>query len=204
MVPRGVGTMIAMMFAGRMAIRFDPRILMTFGATLMSWSLWEMSYWTPHVSVQTLIVIGAVQGFGMGFVFVPMNLVAFATLAPQFRTDGTGLTNLMRNIGSAIGVSLTTTVLAYSVQMIHSQLIRVATPFNRALGVNGPSMMMNPQIPFGLQNLNGLIETRAEIQAYANDFLFMFYISLAAFPVIWMMKRPVFAAGEKVEVEVME
>ena len=204
MVPRGVGTMIAMMFAGRMALKFDPRVLMTFGALLMSWSLWDMSYWTPDVSIQTLVVVGVVQGFGMGFVFVPMNLVAFATLTPRFRTDGTGLTNLMRNIGSAIGVSLTTTVLAYSVQMIHSQLIRAATPFNRALGVNGPSLMMNPQIPFGLQNLNGLIETRAEIQAYANDFLFMFYISLAAFPVIWLMKRPVFAAGEKVEIEVME
>ena len=64
-----------------------------------------------------------VQGLGMGLVFVPMNLVAFATLSPQLRTDGAGLTNLMRNIGSAIGVSLTTTVLANSVQTIHAQLV---------------------------------------------------------------------------------
>jgi DHA2 family multidrug resistance protein len=204
MVPRGIGTMIAMMFAGRMALRFDPRVMMTFGATLMSWSLWAMSYWTPQISIQTLIVVGFVQGFGMGFVFVPMNLVAFATLAPQFRTDGTGLTNLMRNIGSAIGVSLTTTVLAYSVQMIHAQNARFGSVFNRALGVNAQSLMMSPQIPFGVANLNGLIEMRAEIQAYANDFLFMFYISLAAFPVIWLMKRPNFNPGEKVEIEVME
>ncbi|HWA18742.1 MAG TPA: DHA2 family efflux MFS transporter permease subunit [Devosia sp.] len=204
MVPRGIGTMIAMMFAGRMALKFDQRLLMTFGGMLMSWSLWEMSKWTPDVSVQTLVTVGVVQGFGMGFVFVPMNLVAFATLAPQFRTDGTGLTNLMRNIGSAIGVSITTTVLAYSVQMIHAQLTRFGTPFNRALGVNAPSLMMNPQLPFGLQNLNGLIELRAQIEAYANDFLFMFYISLAAFPIIWMMKRPNFMPGARVEVEVVE
>ena len=39
--------------------------------------------------------------------------------------------------------------------------------------------MMNPQIPFGLANLNSLIEYRAQVQAYANDFLFMFLISLA-------------------------
>jgi DHA2 family multidrug resistance protein len=204
MVPRGIGTMIAMMFAGRMALRFDQRLLMTLGGMLMSWSLWEMSRWTPEVSVQTLVTVGVVQGFGMGFVFVPMNLVAFATLAPQFRTDGTGLTNLMRNIGSAIGVSITTTVLAYSIQMIHAQLTRFGTPFNRALGVNAPSLMMNPQLPFGLQNLNGLIELRAQIEAYANDFLFMFYISLAAFPIIWMMKRPNFMPGARVEVEVVE
>ncbi len=45
---------------------------------------------------------------------------------------------------------------------------------------------------------------RAEIQAYANDFLFMFYISLAAFPIIWLMRRPNFAPGKPVEIEVME
>ncbi|HTT96976.1 MAG TPA: DHA2 family efflux MFS transporter permease subunit [Rhizomicrobium sp.] len=204
MVPRGIGTMIAMMFAGRMALKFDPRILMTFGTALMAWSLWNMSYWTPQVGVSTLVLTTGIQGFGMGFVFVPMNLVAFATLAPQFRTDGTGLTNLMRNIGSAIGVSLTTTILAYSVQMIHSQNVRFGSVFNRALGVNGESLMMSPQIPFGVGNLNSLIEYRAEVQAYANDFLFMFYIALAAFPVIWLMKRPNFNPGEKVEIEVME
>ncbi len=204
MVPRGFGTMMAMLFAGRMALRFDPRMMMTFGAALMSWSLWNMSSWTPDINVWTIINVGFVQGFGMGFVFVPMNLVAFATLAPQFRTDGAGLTNLMRNIGSAIGVSVTTTVLAYSVQMIHSQLSRYGSQFNRALGVNAQSLMMSPQIPFGLQNLNGLIETRAEVQAYANDFLFMFYISLPTFLVIWMMKKPVFSAGEAPKIEVME
>ncbi|HVZ90743.1 MAG TPA: hypothetical protein VG843_03750, partial [Rhizomicrobium sp.] len=86
----------------------------------------------------------------------------------------------------------------------HAQLTRFGTPFNRALGVNAPSLMMNPQLPFGLQNLNGLIELRAQIEAYANDFLFMFYISLAAFPIIWMMKRPNFMPGARVEVEVVE
>jgi DHA2 family multidrug resistance protein len=65
--------------------------------------------------------------------------------------------------------------------------------------------MMNPQIPFGLANLNGLIEYRAAVQAYANDFLFMFYASLPVFLVIWLMKRPVFAAGAPApKMEVMD
>jgi DHA2 family multidrug resistance protein len=132
-----------------------------------------------------------------------MNMVAFATLAPHFRTDGAGLTNLMRNIGSAIGVSLTTTILASSAQTIHSQLAGYASPFNRGLAVNGPSLMMNPQIPFGLANLNSLIEYRAQVQAYANDFLFMFYVSLPVFVVIWLMKRPSFA-GVTPKIEVVE
>jgi DHA2 family multidrug resistance protein len=193
MVPRGLGTMFAMMFAGRLTMKMDPRLLMTVGAALLVWSMWAMTSWTPSVGVTDLSIVTFVQGIGMGLVFVPMNLVAFATLSAQFRTDGASLTNLMRNIGSAIGVSITTTVLANSMQTVHAQLAHYATPFNRALGVNSESMFMNPLIPFGMNSLNGLIEYRAQVQAYANDFLFMFYISLPVFLVIWMMKRPSFA-----------
>jgi DHA2 family multidrug resistance protein len=205
MVPRGLGTMFAMLFAGRLTMKMDPRLLMTVGAAFLVWSMWAMTSWTPDVSVTTISTVSFVQGLGMGLVFVPMNLVAFATLGPQFRTDGAGLTNLMRNIGSAVGVSLTTNILANSVQTIHAQLSQYAAPFNRALGVNAESMFMNPLIPFGMGGLNSLIEYRAQVQAYANDFLFMFYISLPVFVVIWLMKRPVFAANApKPEIETVD
>jgi DHA2 family multidrug resistance protein len=204
MVPRGLGTFLAMTFAGRLAMKVDPRLLMTGGAVLLCWSMWAMTSWTPDIDVTSIFIVTFVQGLGMGLLFVPMSLVAFATLAPHLRTDGAGLSNLMRNIGSAIGVSLTTTVLSNSVQTIHSQLAHVASPFNRGLAVNAPSLMMNPEIPFGMGNLNSLIEYRAQVQAYANDFLFMFFISLPVFVVIWMMKRPVFDVGAKHEIEVME
>jgi DHA2 family multidrug resistance protein len=195
MVPRGLGVMFAMIFAGRLTLKLDPRLLMTAGALLLVWSIWDMTGWTPAVGALQISTVTFIQGLGMGLVFVPMNMVAFATLAPYLRTDGAGLTNLSRNIGSAVGVSITTTVLASSVQSIHSQLSQFASPFNRGLAVNAPSLMMNPQIPFGLANLNGLIEFRAQVQAYANDFLFMFYVSLPVFLVIWMMKRPSFVAA---------
>ncbi|HEX4117823.1 MAG TPA: DHA2 family efflux MFS transporter permease subunit [Rhizomicrobium sp.] len=204
MVPRGLGVMFAMVFAGRLTMKMDPRVIMTAGAALLLWSLWAMTDWTPDVSEGTVSTVTFIQGVGMGLVFVPMNLVAFATLTPQMRTDGAGLTNLMRNIGSAIGVSLTTTILANSVQTIHAQLSGRASMFNRALGVNGASMYMNPQIPFGLANLNSLIEYRSQVQAYANDFLFMFLISLPVFVIIWLMKRPSFAAGQTPKVEVVD
>jgi DHA2 family multidrug resistance protein len=205
MAPRGFGTMFAMMFAGRMALRIDPRLLMTLGTSLLLWSMWEMSTWTPQVNNTTLMVVTFFQGFGMGFVFVPMNLTAFATMPAQFRTDGSALSNLVRNIGSAIGVSFSTAVLGGSVQTMHSMLAHYASPFNRALGVNAPAMMMNPQIPFGLQTLNGLIEMRAEVAGFANDFLFMFYISLPALLIIWLMRRPNLLALQPMDkVEVTE
>jgi DHA2 family multidrug resistance protein len=204
MVPRGLGVMFAMIFAGRLTMKMDPRLLMTVGAAMLIWSMWDMTAWTPSVSVGAISWVTFVQGLGMGLVFVPMNLVAFATLAPHLRTDGAGLTNLMRNIGSAVGVSITTVVLSNSIQAIHSQLAQHASPFNRALGVNSASMFFNPQIPFGLAGFNGLLQYRATVQAYANDFLFMFYISLPVFLVIWMMRRPSFAASAPPPIEAMD
>jgi MFS transporter, DHA2 family, multidrug resistance protein len=191
LAPRGVGTMFAMLFAGRLAFRFDPRYLMTGGVLLLLWSIWEMSRWTPEIAASSLVFTTFVQGIGMGFIFVPMNLVAFATLPPVYRTDGTALINLIRNVGMAVGVSITTTVLASGVQVAHSQLAEHVTPFNRALSQNAPSLMWNPQLPFALQQLNGVVEYNAQVIAYANDFLFMFFISLPALLVIFLMKKPV-------------
>lgn len=191
LAPRGVGTMFAMLFAGRLAFRFDPRYLMTGGVLLLLWSIWEMSRWTPEIAASSLVFTTFVQGIGMGFIFVPMNLVAFATLPPVYRTDGTALINLIRNVGMAVGVSITTTVLASGLQIAHSQLAEHVTPFNRALSQNAPSLMWNPQLPFGLQQLNGVVEYNAQVIAYANDFLFMFFISLPALLVIFLMKKPV-------------
>jgi DHA2 family multidrug resistance protein len=185
-------------------MKVDPRLIMTAGAAALAWSMWQTMYWTPGVSVAAIAGVTFIQGVGMGLVFVPMNMLAFATLSPQLRTDGAGLSNLMRNIGSAIGVSLTSSILASSVQTIHSQLASHASVFNRALGVNGPSLMMSPQIPFGLANLNSLIEYRAQVQAYSNDFCFMFLVSLPVFAIIWLMRRPSFTAGTTPKIEVVD
>jgi len=87
---------------------------------------------------------------------------------------------------------------------MHSQLSGYASGFNRALGVNGPGVMMNPQMPFGLANLNGLMELRAQIVAYSNDFLFMTYVSLPAFLIIWLMRKPNFSAQQPAQAEAME
>jgi DHA2 family multidrug resistance protein len=183
-----------------MALKFDPRYLIGIGTSLLAWSMWEMSGWTPAIDPWTLTWVTFFQGIGMGLVFVPMNLIAFATMPQYLRTDGTAVMNLMRNVGSAIGVSITTTVLTSSIQINHAQLASHVNPFNRALGVNAPSMMWNPQLPFGLAQINGIIEHNAQVIAYANDFLFMFFISLPALVVVMMMRKVHLAPGTKAEV----
>ncbi len=190
MMPRGVGTMLAMAMVGRLAMRFDARKVITFGTILLLATTYEMSRWTPEVTSSRMAWIGFIQGFGMGFIFVPMNLIAFATIAPQIRTDASAIMNLLRNIGAAISVSLTTVVLTSSTQIVHAQVAEQVDPFNRALAVNAPAMMWNPQLPHGLMSIDSVISRAAVQIAYANDFLFLFYISLPAVVLVWFMRRP--------------
>jgi DHA2 family multidrug resistance protein len=201
MAPRGVGTMIAMVIAGRVASWIDSRHIIAFGACLILWSMWEMSKWTPSVSAWSMIDVTFVQGLGMGLVFVPMNLVAFATLSAVYRTDGSAMINLMRNVGSAIGVSVTTTILANGTQTAHSALAAHASSFNRALSVGMQGMMWNPKIPMTAQMLNHVVDTNAQIIAYSNDFIFMLLVSIPSLLVVFFMKKPpTLAAGEKLEI----
>src|SRR5260370_14875671 len=106
LAPRGVGTMAAMLIVGQLIRYIDARVLIATGLGMTGLSLYLMTGFTPDVSQGTLIRTGLLQGVGLGFVFVPLGTVAFGTLAPALRTQGTGLFNLMRNIGASIGISM--------------------------------------------------------------------------------------------------
>ena len=195
-----------MLFVGRIVMKVDPRGLMAFGASILIWSLWEMSRWTPDIDSQTLAFTTFMQGVGMGFIFVPANIYAFATLPQPLRTDGASIINLVRNVGSAIGVSVTTTVLTSSTQIMYAQLSTHASPFNRALTVNAPSLLLNPQIPLGATMLNGMVLQQATIAAYADVFLLMFYISLPILILIVLLRKTQLlpSAAPAAEMEAME
>ena len=129
----------------------------------------------------------------MGLIFTPLQLVAFATMPGSLRTDGTSLMNLIRNVGSAIGISITTTFLSNTMQAVHADLTRFATPFNRGLAINGPALFQNIQLTPTRLAYDVALRIRAAIDAYASDFRFMFYVSVIAFPVIWMLERPAYS-----------
>ncbi len=190
MAPRGVGTMVAMMIAGRLSNRMDPRLLMLGGIVMMTVAVWYMTAWTPDVSSSAIVSTTMLQGFGMGFVFIPLQVVAFATLDPKYRTDGAALFSLMRNIGSAIGVSLAVVLLTQSTAIMHAQFAEQITPFNRALEVGPAGLFMNPHMPMGLSALNAEIARRSSIIGYGNVFEAMLFAGMPAALALLLMRRP--------------
>jgi DHA2 family multidrug resistance protein len=193
MAPRGLGTMAAMLIAGRLSNRVDPRLLMGFGISVLAWSLYRMTSWTPDVSEWTMIVNTMLQGAGLGFVFIPLQVSAFATLDPALRTEGTALLSLLRNVGSAIGISVTSALVAQNQQIEHSVLSGYITPLNRAF--EGAWSALSPATAHGVQVLNGLVNRQAEIIAYNNDWKLMMLMSLPMLLLLLLMRGPKKDAG---------
>jgi len=190
MAPRGIGTMGAMMLAGRLAAKTDPRKLMALGVLLLCWSLWQMTHWTPDVAQSTLIIAIIVQGAGLGFVFIPLQVIAFATLAPGLRTDGASLFSLFRNIGAAIGVSITSGLLAHNTQALHAEIGAYVTPFNRALQTGAVRHLWDPANAHGAALLDRIVNQQAQIIAYMDDYKLMIFTTLPALLLLVLMRRP--------------
>jgi DHA2 family multidrug resistance protein len=133
LAPRGVGTMVAMLVVGQLIRLVDARLLIATGLGITGLSLYLMTGFTPDVSQGTLIRTGLMQGFGIGFVFVPLGTVAFGTLAPALRTQGAGLFNLMRNIGASIGISLMSYLLVRNSAITQAALVEHITPYRQVV-----------------------------------------------------------------------
>jgi MFS transporter, DHA2 family, multidrug resistance protein len=188
LAPRGIGTMVAMMIVGRLIGRIDPRALVLFGLLATASVLWEMAGFTPDVSQRTLIWTGVLQGLGLGFMFVPLSTIAFATLEPRYRTEGTALFSLVRNIGSSIGISIVVFLLSRNTQVMHSELVQHVTPYNEALLQPGVSQLWNLGSAAGRAALNSEITRQALIIAYADDFKLMMIVALSAIPLVFFLQ----------------
>jgi DHA2 family multidrug resistance protein len=190
LAPRGVGTMVSMAIIGRLVERFDPRYLILAGIVISAYALWAMSLFDRNVSLTALMWTGMVQGVGIGMVFVPMSSVAFSTLDMRYRTDGSGVYNLARNIGSSVGISILMGSLAVYVRANRERLVTHINPFNPLLNEHGISTYADPQSMQGLEILNRIVEQEAVMLGYINDFQAMVLITVIAAPLLLLL-RPV-------------
>ena len=188
LAPRGVGTMAAMLLAGQLIRFVDARLLIATGLGITAFSLYLMTSFTPDVSQGTLVRTGLLQGFGIGFVFVALGTVAFGTLPPALRTQGTGLFNLMRNIGASIGISMMGYLLVRNSAVTQAGLVEHVTPFRQVIRDHGQQLGL--AIPGGRAALAQLVTAQAESVAFIDNFKLMMFVSLLAIPLVMLVQRP--------------
>ncbi len=109
--PRGLGAMASMVMVGLLVRKIDARYLMTFGFALLGASTWMLGNISLEIGMSSVVIPNILNGFAMGFVFVPLTTVTLSRLRKQEMGNATGIYNLMRNIGGSVGIATVTTML---------------------------------------------------------------------------------------------
>jgi DHA2 family multidrug resistance protein len=202
MGPRGVGTMAAMLVVGRLTELLDIRVLLGIGLGLTAWGFYAMTGWTPAVSQTEIVVVGVVQGAGLGFLFVPLSAVSLATLPAERRTEGAGVYNLSRNIGSSVGISVVNALLTTNTQVNHADLAVHVNAVNRAFDDPTIAQFWNPLTAAGRAALDAMITQQAQIIAYIDDYKLLMIATLALIPLLVVFKPSAHRGGGHAAVEV--
>jgi DHA2 family multidrug resistance protein len=196
LMPRGVGILVSMQVSGLMMRRgIDARPVVASGFVICAFSLWQMAHWSLDVDEMHVIISGLLQGLGMGLVFIPLQVSAFATLDPKLRTDGSSLLNLFRSLGASAGISWMTALLGRNIQAGHEELgshitaasgnlIDVST-IDRFQALGDTAMVL----------VDAEVNRQAAMIAYVDDYWLMMWITLAAAPLAFLMRKNTRPAG---------
>jgi DHA2 family multidrug resistance protein len=186
--PSGIGTMLAMLIAGRIIGKVDLRLTLLVGFLISAFALWRMCGYSLDLSEGDIIWPGVIQGFGTGLVFVPLSTASFATLSPQMRAQGTSIYSLVRNIGSSIGISLVQTLLIRNTVIAHSSLAERVTAGSSAWHNPAVSAVFGTHAPAGSALLEGALSQQAAMIAYIDDFWFMLFLTLLVTPLLLLIR----------------
>jgi DHA2 family multidrug resistance protein len=127
LAPGGVGNLLSLIIAGRLVSWVDQRWLLALGCVLNAYATYEMSTVTLGVDYWSLAWPRFVQGAGVGFIFVPLNTMALATIPREMMGNATSALNVVRNLGGGIGVAVMAALLARRSQQHQSTLVEHVT-----------------------------------------------------------------------------
>jgi MFS transporter, DHA2 family, multidrug resistance protein len=198
-MPRGIGTWVAMAVVGRITGLIDGRWVIAFGFALGAFSLWQMAGMSPDADERILIVSGIIQGFGTGLAYVSLTVVAFVTLPGSLRNEGAAFFNLMRNVGSSVGISTIQAYVTRGTASAHATLSESITPFTsgaaQAQGLPGFNTVQ------GLVGINQTVTAQAAWIGYLNAFYLMMILTILVIPLIAFARGAKQPKREQVAVE---
>lgn len=179
-IPRGIGLVGAFLLMGRVPERFDRRLFVATGVALVIYANWLMLGYSPLMDASPVAVAGAIQGIGIGILMPALTQVAFSTLDPALRQEGTGLFNLSRVYGSTLGVAIVQLFFFNNTQAMHQALASHLTPYH---ALASSSLQT-------LEGLNHLITHQAAFIAVVGQFRILLVAMLLVSPLVVFLRRP--------------
>ncbi|MBL8750092.1 MAG: DHA2 family efflux MFS transporter permease subunit [Planctomycetes bacterium] len=196
--PGGLVIAVLMPFIGWVVGRVDARWMILFGILMISWSLEWMSKLSLDVDFATLVSARMLQGFGLAFVFVPINTIAYATIAAERRNAASGLISIARNVGGSLGIGITSTMVARMSQVHRTHLAEhvtatdpAATAVHEALRARFLAENADPAQAdaFVTAAMGEMVDRHAAMLAYVDQFAALAVAFLFLVPVVLLMQR---------------
>jgi DHA2 family multidrug resistance protein len=122
LAPGGLGNVFSL-FASGMVTRVDQRVMLAFGCLLNAFSLYMMTSLTLGMDYWSLAWPRFIQGFAVGFIFVPMSTLTLATIRRDKLVNATAVYGMLRNVGGSVGIAVVTTLLAQRSQYHQATLV---------------------------------------------------------------------------------
>lgn len=188
MVPRGVASMVGSILAGVMLTRLQPRTILIVACALLSLFTWRMTLFTPDTSTAQIMNIIGWQGFTMGLVSVCVSTATFTTLTQDQRAEGTSFFNLVRKLGSSVGVSFLVGQLVRNSQAYRSSIAENVTPYNKRFDLAPKPESWQFSNPDGIAAMEREVLRQAEFLAYLQDFWWLTFVTLAMIPLALLLR----------------
>jgi DHA2 family multidrug resistance protein len=196
--PGGIAIIVMMPIVGRLVNKVDPRWLVISGLVVSSLGLFQMSHFNLDIDFRTAVIARIVQSIGLAFMFIPINVTAFAFVPKEKTNFATGLVNLARNMGGSSGIALSTTLLFRRTQFHQQNMVSHMTPLDPAYqsAVQGLSRAFAQQGSDPAQAINqaqgtlyGILQRQANMRAFVDVFWLLGVIFLAVVPLVFLMKK---------------
>jgi DHA2 family multidrug resistance protein len=196
--PGGAATMLALPIAGRLVTKLNPKGLLVFGIIVCAYATYLMSKFTLYADFNTIVWPRVILGIGMGFLFIPLTTLTFATIRKENMGNATAIFNLLRNLGGSFGVAFVTTILSRRAQFHQFRLVEHLTPFDTSYqnathqgaqilqykGFEGPLSQHG-----GLSMIYNELLRQASILSFNDTFYLVSIIMIAVVPLVLIMKR---------------
>jgi DHA2 family multidrug resistance protein len=199
-VPRGLGTMTAMLLIGQLSRRrVDTRPLVGLGFVLLAYSLWTMGHWDLEISITNVFIPMTISGLASGLIFPTMSAATLTWIERERMGYAASLYNMMRNTGSAIGISLVTNLLNSRLQVHQSYLTEHFTIFDawrldaapRMPGAPAPNLVQglstNHRESFGM--VYRTIQQQGSLLAFNDIYRLLAVLALIFVPAFLLLKR---------------
>ncbi len=198
----GLAMFLSAPIAGRLSRVVDLRRMLAFGLVSFGISVWWLAHLTNQSSFWEMLLPQMMRGFSMMFMFLPVNQLSLGTMAPHQIKNASGLYNLMRNLGGAIGLALINTI-ATMRTAAHSQHLNEQVTWARAAAmktVNNMTLALTPGKQgeaslAALKRMAAMVHREALVLTYNDVLLIMSATFLLAVPLTLLLAKPAPSKG---------